>query len=153
MNKVLWAVLIVLLAVGGYWWYSGRDAGDDEAAELGNDAGMVDTGVIETPTVTGSAQSAVPPNVKEFSVTASNFKFSTGDIKVKKGEIVRVVLNVAEGRHNWKVDGYPNVGTQILQQGQSETIEFVADKAGTFEYYCSIGSHRQMGMKGKFIVE
>jgi plastocyanin len=29
----------------------------------------------------------------------------------------------------------------------------VADKKGTFEYYCSVGQHRALGMKGKLVVE
>ena len=37
--------------------------------------------------------------------------------------------------------------------GQIDEVEFVVDKAGTFEYYCSVGNHRQMGMVGKLIVE
>ncbi|MEY4731380.1 MAG: hypothetical protein RL681_326, partial [Candidatus Parcubacteria bacterium] len=45
-----------------------------------------------------------------------------------------------------------NAATKVLTDGQSETIEFVANKAGTFEYYCSVGSHRQMGMKGTLTV-
>src|SRR3990167_9256749 len=37
--------------------------------------------------------------------------------------------------------------------GQSASVEFTADKAGGFEYYCSVGTHRAMGMVGAFIVE
>ena len=33
------------------------------------------------------------------------------------------------------------------------TAEFTADKVGSFEYYCSVGSHRSMGMKGVLKVE
>jgi uncharacterized cupredoxin-like copper-binding protein len=43
--------------------------------------------------------------------------------------------------------------TVIVQPGQTAEVEFVADKTGTFEYYCSVGTHRQMGMVGKLIVE
>ena len=42
------------------------------------------------------------------------------------------------------------------KQGQApfeEVIEFTADKTGSFEYYCSVGTHRQMGMKGTLIVK
>lgn len=91
-------------------------------------------------------------SVKEFVVDGSNFKFSVAEIKVNKGDKVRIVFNNVEGFHDWVVDEF-NVRTQKLQAGKSETIEFVADKFGTFEYYCSVGSHRQMGMVGNLIVE
>jgi plastocyanin len=38
--------------------------------------------------------------------------------------------------------------TKQTQAPTEEVIEFTADKVGSFEYYCSVGSHRQMGMKG-----
>jgi hypothetical protein len=37
--------------------------------------------------------------------------------------------------------------------GASDVVEFTADKAGTFEYYCSVGNHRAMGMKGTLTVK
>ena len=74
------------------------------------------------------------------------------EIKVKKGDTVRIVIKNEEGVHDWKVDEF-NAQTEKLQAGQTETIEFVADKTGVFEYYCSMGTHRQMGMKGNLIVE
>ena len=46
-----------------------------------------------------------------------------------------------------------NAKTRVLNKGEEETITFVADKAGTFEYYCSVGQHRANGMVGKLIVE
>ncbi len=40
-----------------------------------------------------------------------------------------------------------------LKAGEREAVEFLVDKAGVFEYYYFVGSHRQMGMKGDLIVE
>ncbi|MFN2312139.1 MAG: plastocyanin/azurin family copper-binding protein, partial [Spirochaetia bacterium] len=34
----------------------------------------------------------------------------------------------------------------------SQTVEFVADRAGSFEFYCSVPGHRQAGMYGTFVV-
>ncbi|MEN9561085.1 MAG: hypothetical protein RIQ56_358, partial [Candidatus Parcubacteria bacterium] len=55
------------------------------------------------------------------------------------------------GTHDFRIEGY-DVGTKVIQGSASETFEFVADKAGDFEFYCSVGSHRAMGMKGTFTV-
>ena len=89
---------------------------------------------------------------KSFTVVGKNFSFSVGEIRVKKGDKVSVTFTNESGFHDWRLDEF-GVGTKQLKDGESETITFIADKAGTFEYYCSIGKHRQMGMKGLLIVE
>lgn len=89
--------------------------------------------------------------VKEFTVIGDNFAFDVKEMRVKKGDTVRVTFRNAEGFHDWVLDGYAK--TAQLQAGGEETVTFVADKAGTFEYYCSVGKHRAMGMKGNLIVE
>ncbi len=90
--------------------------------------------------------------VKEFTVSAENYDFSVKEMKVKKGETVKVTFVNREGLHDWVLDEF-NAKTKIMPAGGSETVEFVADKSGTFEYYCSVGNHRQLGMVGKLIVE
>ena len=45
------------------------------------------------------------------------------------------------------------VRTKQITAGQTDEINFTADKVGTFEYYCSVGKHRALGMKGNLIVE
>ena len=57
-----------------------------------------------------------------------------------------------EGFHNFTVDEF-NARTRQINAGETDTIQFTADKAGTFEYYCNVGNHREMGMVGKLIVE
>ena len=94
----------------------------------------------------------VSAGIKIFAVSARNFAFDKSEIKVKKGDKVRINLTSANGFHDWVVDEFDAVTAQV-NTGQSASVEFVADKTGTFEFYCSVGSHRAMGMKGKLIVE
>ncbi len=153
--KTFWLILVIVVVVLGGWWWLKNQAAPAPVIDNdyfipafrtsattgdGTDTGMVDNGTIATPAV------------KNFTVTASNFKFSPAELRVKRGETVRVTLINAAGTHDWKLDQFPGVATKILQAGQSETVEFVADKVGTFEYYCSVGTHRQMGMQGNLIV-
>jgi len=49
------------------------------------------------------------------------------------------------------VDGL-NERTRRINTGESTSITFTAETAGTFQYFCSVGSHRNLGMKGNFIV-
>lgn len=90
--------------------------------------------------------------VQEFNVKGSNYKFDIAEIKVKKGDTVKITVTNTEGMHDFVLDEF-DAKTKILKEGDSETIEFVADQSGNFEYYCSVGSHRAMGMKGTLTVE
>ena len=54
--------------------------------------------------------------------------------------------------HNFVIDAF-NVKSNTIGSGETTTVSFTPDKTGTFEFYCSIGSHKQMGMKGNLIVE
>ena len=88
----------------------------------------------------------------EFDVDASNFKYSVTEMRVKKGATVEINLNIVEGNHDWVIDEF-DARTEVMSAGENETITFVADQVGTFEYYCSVGNHRQQGMVGTLIVE
>ena len=141
MNKTITIVIVLVVIAAGAYFVWGR--GDVQTQTPSNtESGDVVTGDNTTTTA----------QVKEFKISGSPFKFSMSEIKVKKGDTVRIVFTNVEGTHDWVIDEF-NAATKQLKAGESETIEFVADKAGTFEYYCSVGSHRAMGMKGNLIVE
>lgn len=88
---------------------------------------------------------------KEFTVTSSNYAFAPKTMTVKKGDIVKITLANSGGTHDLKIDEF-NVATKRVSGTEKDTITFVADKTGTFQYYCSVGSHRAMGMWGTLTV-
>lgn len=91
------------------------------------------------------------PDRVTVNVEGSSFKFAPNRIEVKKGDTVEIVFKNTTGFHDFVIDEF-DARTSQIQAGQTETITFVADKAGSFEYYCSVGTHRQMGMKGTLVV-
>lgn len=99
--------------------------------------------VTETP--------APDADVQVFVVTASNFKYDVTTIRVKKGVPVRIVLKNTEGFHDFKISEFG--GTKKIRAGEQDVLEFTPTESGSFEFFCSVGSHRQMGMKGTLIVE
>ncbi len=109
----------------------------------------IDTTTSNPNTTSGNASS---PQVKSFTVTGKNFSFTPGNLTVNKGDTVKITFINANGMHDWNLDEF-NAHTGVIQGGQTKTIEFVANKAGSFEYYCSVGTHRQMGMKGTLTVK
>jgi len=89
--------------------------------------------------------------VREIIVEGSNFKFAPTAITVKKGEKVKLVFKNSGGMHDFVVDEL-DVRTKIIASGATDTVEFTASEVGTFEFYCSVGTHRAMGMVGKITV-
>jgi plastocyanin len=89
--------------------------------------------------------------VKEFTVTGSPFKFVPAAMTVKKGDTVKITFKNSGGTHDFVIDEL-GVKTKTLASGAEETVQFVASKVGTFEYYCSVGNHRAMGMVGKITI-
>ncbi|MDQ3076731.1 MAG: cupredoxin domain-containing protein [bacterium] len=166
MNKnVIIGIIAVLVIIGGIAVFSNRDAvptttdttTTEEMDQRGIETTTTTTTTTETEepsTSTGvSAGAAVSAGaIKEFTVTGENFKFSPTTMTVNKGDRVKITFVNKQGFHDLVVGGY-NARTKQMQAGTQETIEFVADKAGTFEYYCSVGSHRQMGMVGTLTVK
>lgn len=92
------------------------------------------------------------PAERTFTVAAGSYYFVPNVIRVKKGDTVKIVLENKGGMHNFVLDEF-NVKIDAIRTGESAIGQFVADKAGTYEYYCGIGSHRKMGQKGTLIVE
>ena len=72
---------------------------------------------------------------------------------LKKGQKVKLTFkNTGEMPHDFVVDEL-NVRTKVIKSGETEVIEFTPETTGTFESYCSVGSHRAKGMVGKVTVE
>ena len=88
----------------------------------------------------------------EIKVTAKKYEFSPSVIKVKQGAHVRLVITAADHDHGFKLEAFQI--NQLLKKGEATTVEFTADKAGTFPFacshYCGFGHKR---MKGELVVE
>lgn len=122
-----------------------------EGSEAPEPAAPVEAGIGAAMPAPGSQVNEVEA-VKLFEIVAKNFEFSLKEIRVKKGDKVRIILKDEQGFHDWVLDEF-NVRTPQISASNTATVEFVADKVGTFEYYCSVDQHRQMGMKGNLVVE
>ena len=88
----------------------------------------------------------------EIQVTAKKYEFDPNTITVKKGEHVKLTITAIDHDHGFKLEAFGI--DKLLKKGQAATIEFTADKAGTFPFQCShfcgIGHGK---MKGQLVVE
>lgn len=108
-------------------------------------AGSSDATASDTPFVDDAG-------VKTITMEAGSFYYNPSEIRVKKGEKVKIQLTAKDMMHDFNIDEL-NVKSAKVSEGQTTTIEFTADKVGEFEYYCSVGQHKSMGQVGKLIVE
>lgn len=99
-----------------------------------------------------STTSEEAPDAVVFNLDAFSFGYSSKELRVKKDQTVTINLTSTGGLHDWVVDEF-GAATEKVSTGGVTNVTFVADKAGTFEYYCSIGQHRANGMVGTLVVE
>ena len=160
MNKkvlaIVIAVLVILIGVSIYLSSHTQKAEVESGIPDVNNSGEVEdipgmTGEMPAMSPTGAPQ-ATAPGEKAFVVDAQNFSFTPSTITVNKGDKVKITLKNTGGFHDFKIDEY-GVATPRINGGSEASIQFIAERAGTFEYYCSVGTHRQMGMKGTLIVK
>ncbi len=146
-------IIFLILIVIAVWFLMGKNKSEAPMVDQSQNVSQknpVDTKPASNPVV------KVPPTtttaVKEFTVTGKNFSFDPSIITVKKGDKVKITFNNTQGFHNFVIDEF-GVATKQVQSPDTEVLEFIADKVGSFEYYCAVGSHRAMGMKGTLKVE
>lgn len=135
-------VVLVLIVIGGFIWWS-----QSQTAE----APTVEETLEETTSVAEVETDTETAPAKEFTVTGKNFSFSPATLTVKKGDLVKITFENTQGFHNFVINEF-NVVTSQKQSPNTQTVEFTVDKIGSFEYYCSVGEHRAMGMKGMLVV-
>lgn len=116
------------------------------------------TSTVSTSASSTSTSSSQTVGVKEFTVheTSNSFKITdasgatVSQIKVNKGDSVKINVIVDSGTHDFYIDGY-NKATQAVTSG-TQTLEFITNKAGTFDFYCRVDGHKGLGMLGQLVV-
>jgi cytochrome c oxidase subunit 2 len=85
-------------------------------------------------------------------LTAKKYAFEPSQIHVKKGEHVQLIITAVDHDHGLKLEAFQI--DQQLKKGETVTVEFTADQAGTFPFqcakFCGLG-HKNM--KGELVVE
>ncbi len=152
MKNILVLIMVVLLGAAVYFGFKSKNL--EAPDNVGNETSLSETdgGDSEENTILDTDIKAEVQSVKEFTVSGKNFAFEPSTISVKKGDKVKITFKNTEGFHDFKIDEF-GVATKQAKAPDTEVLEFVASKTGTFEYYCSVGSHRSMGMVGTLTVE
>ena len=171
MKNIIWVFVLILVI----WWattlFSGSDeqqaetsdtATTSESADVEQDNdNSVPAAPVNNPGPASSAPGAATvdstptrraPTALTFDIVGSDFEFSQKVIKVVKGDYVTINFSSSANFHDLVIDEY-DVSTSRVKPGTPSSVSFVADKAGAFQFYCSVGSHKEKGMVGVLIVE
>ena len=91
-------------------------------------------------------------SVSEIAITAKKYSFTPNVIRVKKDDQVKLVITAVDAEHGFKLEAFQI--EKKLKKGEVTSIEFIADKRGTFPFqrshFCGFGHGK---MKGQLIVE
>lgn len=98
-----------------------------------------------------SANNASASQTKKITIIAKDMAFQPNEVTVEKGTKVKLTLKNEEmDTNNLVLQGTDIVIDQVAP-GEEKTVEFIADRQGTFEMRSTVNN---MGsMSGKFIVK
>ncbi|HAE36388.1 MAG: cytochrome c oxidase subunit II [Candidatus Nomurabacteria bacterium GW2011_GWF2_35_66] len=143
MNKkvIVWAVVVIVIVVFAFW-FVGKDNKQSINENITNKIENIENTEKNSETV------------KEFSMTSfvdmssgsPKPQYSLKEITVNRGDRVRIKITVTSGMHDFKIDEYSVYADTELNK--ELIVEFTADKAGEFVYYCTKPGHRQLGHLG-----
>jgi len=108
---------------------------------------------LEVPTGVCAAHNPYDPFEPDqvIHVTMSQGAFNPKTITVAQGTRVRLVLTAGERRYGMAIDGYGV--SAVAAAGQTVQVDFVADKPGTFNYYCHVDiGDLKSKMTGRLVV-
>ena len=74
----------------------------------------------------------------EITMYAYQWKFDYCSITVYEGQTVTIMLESLDIPHGFAIDGYPEIGSIHISPNAQSVIKFMADKTGTFTYYCTV---------------
>jgi len=93
-----------------------------------------------------------PPPPRDIEMIASRFKFEPETLQVTEGDRVRLTVRSTDTEHGFSIKRM-NVRVAVPKTGEPVTVEFVAERPGTYEFkcseYCGSGHGR---MKGQLVV-
>jgi heme/copper-type cytochrome/quinol oxidase subunit 2 len=78
----------------------------------------------------------IPATERTFYIQASQFAYKPAEISVNPGDKITINLTSMDVVHGLYVDGYDI--SVSADPGQTATLSFVADKAGSFRMRCNV---------------
>lgn len=92
-------------------------------------------------------------NVRHFTIEAHQWEFIPDEIVVSEGDIVRLTVVSRKGKHGLALPSF-GIQTGPIEQGRERTVQFIANRTGTFHFFSNIPSgDGYQDMWGSIIIE
>jgi plastocyanin len=139
------AAAVVLALCLGLTACGGDDDGDAAAGSSTSSAADSSSSASEAPSSSGQTPAAEGETV---TVNAIDFDFQLSEDSYSAGTYTFEVTNTGAMPHNFAVerDGQRVAGTDILQPGDTATLEVTLEE-GNYFFYCEVDQHRANGME------
>ncbi len=89
---------------------------------------------------------------REITITGGpGTSYDVDEVEVEEGETVQFTYVHEGGTHDLVLerDGERVAGTEVLSEsGAEESFTYTFEEEGEYQFYCSVGTHRQSGMEG-----
>lgn len=123
-------------------------------AACGGDDDETTTAASEITTEqTGGAGAGSSGGGETVEISETEYKLDPSEVTTKAGEVTFAIRNDGSADHNLEIegDGVEEVSDTI---GGGQSTELTVDlQAGTYEMYCAIDGHKELGMEGGVTVE
>ena len=160
-NTGVWVTvsLIILVLVGGFFLFkegfsssSGESEGIVVIDKIPSQEESSSLEIEEEITLDDETNQDEVVQTKEFDIIAKQWDFSPNTITVNEGDNVILNIESIDVTHGFVISDF-GVSEQLVS-GNTVKIEFVADKKGTFSFFCNVfcGSGHS-GMRGTLIVQ
>ena len=87
-----------------------------------------------------------------IAIAESEYKLDPAEVTAKAGQITFELSNEGNEPHNLEVEGNGVEEVSETIDGGAKTSFAVDLEPGTYEIYCAIGAHKELGMEGELTV-
>jgi len=96
-------------------------------------------------------QQEIPPERRTVEVVAKRYQFTPSRIEVHVDDLVKIVFSTEDIPHSFTIDDYRIA--KRAAPGRPVTFDFLANKAGTFVFYCNLTTEEGCKkMRGELVV-
>ena len=118
---------------------------------------LVVLAIVGTPAASFAYESYLrSEHAHEFTLVGQGAQWSMTEIRVHEGDLVRLRITSGDVIHGFEIDGL-GIEVDEVYPGKFVTVEFTADKLGTFEFVCTVRCYEDKAehkaMTGSLIVE
>lgn len=137
MKRNVYFTIILILIIAGVGWLTLFNQKRKMQIPSGNNT-QINTSLVPLP-------------AGMLAIQGFNYGYNLKNIVVKEGDTVKISLSSDDSPHTFTIDEFGV--NQEFNWGKNTDVSFIANKKGTFQYYCAVPDHRENGMIGTLRVE